>query len=182
MAILRFEDGTTYTAFSDITRKLAPLNVQLNHWPTGDNPQLQSLLAQEILNEKEKEQVLTSLDGYFEELKSTAGYQSREFAVLYPGSPDVELLSRFDKIHTHADDEGAYIIDGEGIFGFVKPDGTQMELTVQAGEYINMPANTEHWFYMIPPHRIKAICYFSGTESWVPHYTGREIRFPQAVV
>ena len=33
---------------------------------------------------------------------------------------------------THADDEVRYIIEGEGIFGFVRPDGTQVELAAGA--------------------------------------------------
>ena len=37
MAILRLENGTTYTQQSDITRELAPLNIQLNRWPVGDS-------------------------------------------------------------------------------------------------------------------------------------------------
>jgi 1,2-dihydroxy-3-keto-5-methylthiopentene dioxygenase len=40
------------------------------------------------------------------------------------------LLSKFNRCHTHADDEVRYIIDGEGVFGFVRPDGSQVELTI----------------------------------------------------
>jgi 1,2-dihydroxy-3-keto-5-methylthiopentene dioxygenase len=183
MAILLLEDGTIYTELGDIVRELAPLNIQLNRWPVGDRPQLHHLLAQENLNEEEKEQVLAALDGYFEELQRTAGYQSRDLIVLHPGIPNLDaMLAKFDQIHAHADDEVRYIVDGEGIFGFVRPDGTQVELTVQPEEYINVPAGTEHWFYLTSAQRIKAVRYFIGTEGWVPQYTGREIRFRQAAI
>jgi 1,2-dihydroxy-3-keto-5-methylthiopentene dioxygenase len=89
------------------------------------------------------------------------------------------ILTKFDKVHTHADDEVRYIVAGEGIFGFVRPDGSQVELTVQPQEYINVPAGTEHWFLLTPARRIKAVRYFCGTDGWVPEYTGTQIRVQQ---
>jgi 1,2-dihydroxy-3-keto-5-methylthiopentene dioxygenase len=53
---------------------------------------------------------------------------------------------------------------------------------VQPEEYINVPENTEHWFYLTPSRRIKAVRYFTTMEGWVPEYTGKEIRFRQAAV
>jgi 1,2-dihydroxy-3-keto-5-methylthiopentene dioxygenase len=58
----------------------------------------------------------------------------------------------------------------------VRPDGSQVELTVKAEEYVNVPAYTEHWFYLTETRRIKAIRYFSATEGWTPEYTDTEIR------
>ncbi|WP_026735394.1 1,2-dihydroxy-3-keto-5-methylthiopentene dioxygenase [Fischerella sp. PCC 9605] len=182
MAILQLEDGKTYTELKDITRELACLNIQLDRWSVGENPQLHQLLAKDSLDEDEKEQVLKALDGYFEQLQQTAGYQSRDLIVLHPDIPNLDgLLAKFDKIHTHADDEVRYIVAGEGIFGFVRPDGSQVELTVQPQEYINVPARTEHWFYLTPARRVKAVRYFTTTEGWVPEYTGTPIRRHQAV-
>ncbi len=183
MAILRLEDGTTYTQLGDIARELASLNVQLNRWSVGDNPEVHRLLAKDALSDEEKEQVLQALDGYFEELKASAGYQSRDLIVLHPDVPNLDaLLSKFDSCHYHTDAELRYIVAGEGIFGFVRPDGSQVELTVQPEEYINVPENTEHWFYLTPSRRIKAVRYFTTMEGWVPEYTGKEIRFRQAAV
>ncbi|NES85085.1 MAG: cupin domain-containing protein [Moorea sp. SIO2B7] len=179
MAILHLEDGTTYTELEDIGRELAPLNVQLNRWPVGDNPEITTLLAKESLTDEEKEQVLKSLDSYFEQLKQTAGYQSRDLIVLHRNIPNLgTLLSKFERCHTHADDEVRYIIDGEGVFGFVRPDATQVELTIQPEEYINVPAGTEHWFHLTETKRIKAVRYFTTTEGWTPEYTDTQIRFP----
>ncbi|MGB3512632.1 MAG: acireductone dioxygenase [Microcoleaceae cyanobacterium] len=178
MAILRLEDGTIYTQLSDITRELAPLNIQLNHWPVGEDPAVHNLLAKDALNDEEKEQLLQALDNYFEELKETSGYQSRDLVVIHPDIPNLDtMLSKFDKCHIHEDDEVRYIVAGEGIFGFVRPDGSQVELTVKSEEYINVPANTEHWFYLTPEKRVKAVRYFVSIEGWTPHYTSTEISF-----
>lgn len=178
MAILKLEDGTTYTQMADIARELSPLNVQLNTWSIGNNPEIKNLLAKDALSEQEKEQVLQALDGYFEQLKASSGYQSRDLIVLHPKVPNLNtLLSKFERCHYHTDAEVRYIVAGEGIFGFVRPDGSQVELTVQPEEFINVPENTEHWFYLTSSQRIKAVRYFTTMEGWVPEYTNQEIRF-----
>jgi 1,2-dihydroxy-3-keto-5-methylthiopentene dioxygenase len=163
MAILRLENGRTYTQLSDITRELAPLNIQLNSWPVGDNPEIRELLALDAIDDNQKEQVLQALDGYFQQLKESAG-------------------SKFDKCHIHADDEVRYIVAGEGIFGFVRPDGSQVEVTVQPEEFINVPANTEHWFYLTAARKVKAVRYFTTTVGWTPEYTDTQIRSQLATV
>jgi len=176
MAILKLENGTTYTELEDIARELAPLNVQLNYWAIGEKAQIRQLLSQESLTEAEKERVLESLDHYFEQLQQTGGYQSRDLIVLHPNTLNLNtLLSKFNRCHTHADDEVRYIIDGEGVFGFVRPDGSQVELTIQPEEYINVPAGTEHWFYLTDSSRIKAVRYFTTTGGWVPEYSNSRL-------
>jgi 1,2-dihydroxy-3-keto-5-methylthiopentene dioxygenase len=183
MANLRLENDTTLTDLDAIAAELAPLNIQLSHWPVGDDALLQALLQKAALDDSEKEQVLQRIDRYFQQLKAAAGYTCRDLVVLHPNVPNLDtMLAKFNKVHTHADDEVRYIVEGEGIFGFVQPDGTQVELTVQPEEYINVPAGTEHWFYLTETKRIKAVRYFIGTEGWVPEYTGTPIKLSQPAV
>jgi 1,2-dihydroxy-3-keto-5-methylthiopentene dioxygenase len=178
MAVLQLEDGTQYRDLSTIVAELAPLQVSIAKWPVGEDANLRVLLDRDRLTDAEKETILTSLDEYFQQLQTTAGYQSRDLIVLHPEIPNLdELLSKFDRTHTHSDDEVRYIIAGAGVFGFIRQDGSQIELTVEAEEYINVPANTEHWFHLTPERRTKAIRYFSGTAGWVPEYTDTPIRF-----
>ncbi|WP_204101999.1 MULTISPECIES: cupin domain-containing protein [Spirulina sp. CCY15215] len=177
MAELKFENQQIITDLNKIQTELAPLSIKLDRWPMGDNPQTRDLLAKESLDEPEKESVLQELDHYFHQLQAEGGYQSRDIIVLHPNIPQLdELLSKFAKCHTHDDDEVRYIVDGEGIFGFVRSDASQIALKVEAGEYINVPKNTEHWFYLTSSRRIKAVRYFTGTEGWVPRYTNTEVR------
>lgn len=176
MAILKLENGQQLTDETAIATELAPLNIKLNHWSIGT--EIQSLLAKQTLTDDEKEQVLVGLDHYFERLKMDLGYTSRDLIVLHPDVPNLDgMLARFNPVHTHADDEVRYIVDGEGVFGFVRSDGSQVELTVQPAEYINVPAGTEHWFYLTSSRRVKAVRYFAGTEGWTPDYTGTSIKF-----
>lgn len=177
MAVLQLEDGQTHTNLESIQSRLKVLNIELNRWSTGDIP----LLQQASLDDAQKATILEALDHYFELLKASEGYQSRDLIALSPETPNLEsLFAKFNRPHIHADDEVRYIIDGEGIFGFVCPDGSQMELVIQAEEYIKVPANTEHWFYLTPQRRIKAVRYFTTMEGWVPEYTETPIRLPIA--
>lgn len=178
MASLQRQDGTVVADIRLIQENLAPLGVDLKYWPTGGNERLQSLLAQAALDESEKENLLQGLDHYFEQLKKDAGYQSRDLIVIHDELPNLEaMLAKFDKCHTHADDEVRYIVDGEGVFGFVLPEGQQLELTMTAGDYINVPHHTEHWFRLTPLRRVKAVRYFTSTAGWVPEYTATPICF-----
>ena len=180
MAILQLENGKTLTDIESIDQHLEILNIQLKKWPVGDNAATQALLAQPSLLDDEKEQVLSALDHYFESLEV---FQARDMIVLNPATPNLNgMLEKFSRPHIHADDEVRYIVDGEGVFGFVCPDKTQMELTIQPEEYINVPAGTEHWFYLTPQRRIKAVRYFVDTSGWTPEYTNTEIRMQAVVV
>ena len=60
-------------------------------------------------------------------------------------------------------------------FGFVRPDGSRVELTVQKEEYINVTAGTEHWFYLTNARRVKAVRYFTGTQGWIPMYSDQKL-------
>ena len=103
---------------------------------------------------------------YFERLQQSDGYQSQDLIVLHPEHSQPRCpAARVYAIHTHDDDEVRYIVDGEGIFGFVMPDN-QILLTVEAGEYINVPAGTEHWFVLTATKRIKAVRYFTTMDGW----------------
>jgi 1,2-dihydroxy-3-keto-5-methylthiopentene dioxygenase len=176
MATLSTLDGETIADSGRIGSILAPLDVRLEYWaPSRD---VGDLLDRPSLTDSEKDAVLTRHDTYFENLRSSDGYQSRDLIVLHPATPGLDgLLNAFLRIHTHDDDEVRYIVDGEGVFGFVLPDANQIELLVRAGDFIKIPKNTEHWFRLTPASRIKAVRYFTSTAGWVPVYTGTPLRF-----
>lgn len=177
MAKLKLENGKVLTELEQIRSYLAPLKVELSHWPIEKTEKVGSLLLSEILNDHQKEDLLQSLDSRFEEQQQLYGYQSRDLISIYSTMPQLsELLAKFDKCHRHDDDEVRYIVDGSGIFGFVMPNAEQVSLTVEAEEYIRVPANTEHWFILDKSKRIKAVRYFTSREGWVAHYTGTTLR------
>ncbi len=178
MAILRLESGKTYSNLDDISRELAPLKVQLKRYPVGNQLVLPGLLAKDTLSMGEKARVLDAVRGHFETVKRCEGYLWRDLMVVHPGSPNLyALIAQSDRCHTHADSEALYVLSGEGIFGFARPDGSQIELLVQAGEYLHIPAHTEHWFCPSARLHIKAARYFASAHGWVPQYTHTRICF-----
>jgi len=180
MARMIFPDGKENTEFKFIEARLGKLGISLRRWPAPDSPRARELLAKQSLTDAEKEELLKLVDNRFEELKRDKGYRTRDMVVIHEGIPNLgELLAKFDKIHTHSDDEVRYILAGSGYFGFVEPDGGQFLLEVTAGDYINVPANAEHWFEMKDCTRCKAVRYFIDTSGWTPHYTGRPRQFQE---
>ena len=176
MALLARTDGTLLDTPGPIRALLGRIGVRLEDWPIPDDTVLGQLLGTSTLTPSQNQKVLESFHDRFDALKKSSGYQSQDLIVLSADLPGIDaMLDRFISCHTHDDEEIRYIIDGEGIFGFVLPDGDQVELTMSAGEYINVPAGAEHWFRLTPEKRIKAIRYFTSREGWAPNYTGRPV-------
>ena len=178
MARMIFPDGKENTDLSFIQARLSKLGITLKRWPAPEDNRARALLDQQALNDAEKEELLKSVDNRFEELKRDKGYATRDMVVIHEAIPGLaDMLAKFDKIHLHTDDEVRYILAGKGYFGFVEPDGKQFLLEVSAGDYINVPANAEHWFEMKDSKRIKAVRYFIDTKGWTPVYTQRAMLF-----
>ncbi len=176
MAKIISSDGTETTDFPVIQRRLAHLGITLNSWAAPTDPEMQALLEKQGLSDSEKARLLESVDNRFHELKRTKGYTTRDMIVMHEDIPGLaDMLAKFGKIHYHTDDEVRYILAGRGYFGFVEADHEQFLLEVSASDYINVPANTEHWFEMKDSSRIKAVRYFIDTAGWTPVYTEREL-------
>ncbi|MBU2753919.1 cupin domain-containing protein [Acidithiobacillus sp. CV18-2] len=164
---------------AQLAAQLAPLGVRLRAYPVASAAA--PWLAPAQLDASEQERLLSALDGVFQELQRERGYQDRDLVILYPEHPLLaELDAKFCRIHIHEDEEVRYIVDGEGVFGFVLPDGRQLEVTISAGDYIDIPAGVEHWFRLNGLQRIKAVRYFSARGGWVPVYQERSMQeFPR---
>jgi 1,2-dihydroxy-3-keto-5-methylthiopentene dioxygenase len=174
-------DGRETGDFAAIEARLGRLGIVLRSWPAPAGARAAALLDQKSLNDGEKEELLGLVQNRFETLKREKGYSTRDLVVIHEDIPGLaELLAKFDRIHTHDDDEVRYILAGRGYFGFVEPDGGQFLLEVAAGDYINVPAGAEHWFELRDSKRIKAVRYFIDTSGWTPRYTGRERAFAAA--
>lgn len=180
MARILFPDGTQETDLPKIQTKLAELKVALRGWATPIEASAHALLEKPVLNDEEKVQVLASVDHRFQSLKEEQGYTTRDLIVLHEGIGNLsEIMAKFEKIHIHTDDEVRYIVAGKGYFGFVDKQGGQYLVEVVGGDYINVPANTEHWFTLGDSKRIKAVRYFIDTSGWTPVYTDRALEFKE---
>lgn len=182
MAKIIESDANEITDFATIGERLAPLGIALHSWPAPTTARARELLDRQSLNDGEKEELLGFVQNRFEQLKREKGYATRDLIVIHEQIPGLaDMLAKFDKIHYHTDDEVRYILAGRGYFGFVAPNEEQFLLEVTAGDYINVPANTEHWFELKDSKRIKAVRYFIDTSGWTPVYTKRPMAAFEAV-
>lgn len=80
------------------------------------------------------------------------------------------MLARFDKEHTHDEDEVRFILAGRGIF-FLHLNDKIASVEVGPGDLLRVPRGTTHWFTLCEDRRIRAIRWFQDTTGWTPHYT-----------
>jgi 1,2-dihydroxy-3-keto-5-methylthiopentene dioxygenase len=115
------------------------------------------------------------LDAYraeIEEMKRRGGYVTADVIDVNPETPNLEaMLARFDKEHTHSEDEVRFILAGRGIF-FLVLDERVASVEVGPGDLLRVPRGTKHWFTLCEDRRIRAIRWFQQTEGWTPQYTG----------
>lgn len=177
MAVLQLEDGRIYTDIGAIASQLAVLNIELDRLSNKKNRAVKQILLQDILNVTEKQQILAAFKTEFEYFKRANGCQWCDLKVLHPGSPQIyPLMTQSDRTHTHADAEVLHVLAGECVFGFVYANGSQVQLMLQAEDYIKVPPNTEHWFYLTHSLYLKAVQYYTTAQGWVPQYTNRQLK------
>jgi len=167
MAKLRIpqEDRLLQSA-GEIAEYLVPHGIFYEKWPVSERIQ-PGASADEILQAYATE-VRT--------LQEQGGYQTADVIDVTPDVPNLQtMLDRFNQEHTHAEDEVRFIVEGRGIFHIHPKDGPVFALEVEAGDLINVPAGTQHWFDLCAERRIRAIRLFREKAGWTPIYTGSGI-------
>ena len=176
MPTLLLDDGTIKVNLDEIVGELAPLGIHLKHYDPGTSLIFPHLLEQDVLTDTDKHQIIELHNGVFECLLQENGYLWSDLLNLHPGSANLQnLIATYSRYHHHTAPEALYVLAGEMIFGFVKPDGDQVQLLIQSQDYIHIPAGVEHWCSPSALLHFKAIRYFTSVEGWVPNYTGTQM-------
>jgi 1,2-dihydroxy-3-keto-5-methylthiopentene dioxygenase len=116
--------------------------------------------------------VLEAYAAEIEAMKQRGGYVTADVIDVYPETPNLDaMLARFDKEHTHSEDEVRFILSGRGIF-FLHIGERVISVEVGPGDLLRVPRGTTHWFTLCEDRRIRAIRWFQDTTGWTPHYTG----------
>lgn len=174
MAVLLRENGERVSDLNAMVKFFEPLGLRLEHWPLLTS-KAKELAGAETLSPEQAEVLLDECDPYFHSLKVL---EARDLVALSSSTTGLdEMLAKFSSVHTHDDDEVRYIVDGEGVFGFVMPESDeQVLLKVESEDFIWVPKGTRHWFVLTPSKRIKAVRYFTSKEGWVPNYLELPVR------
>jgi len=119
------------------------------------------------------DEILAAFEGPIAEQRASGGYTTADVIDIKPETPGLtEMLGKFSKEHWHSEDEVRFIVEGRGVFHIHPADGPVFRIEVRAGDMINVPSGTRHWFDLCEDSRIRAIRLFQNKEGWVPHYSG----------
>ena len=115
--------------------------------------------------------VLSAYAPEVERLKREGGYVTADVIDVTAQTPGLDaMLAKFNKEHSHAEDEVRFIVAGAGIF-FIRPArGPVFAIQVEPGDLLRGPAGTRHWFELCADRRIRAIRLFIDPAGWAPHY------------
>jgi 1,2-dihydroxy-3-keto-5-methylthiopentene dioxygenase len=167
MALIRIPEQDRLLKESALVKEfLTPFGIIYERWPVeGRVPA--GATADEILSAYAHE---------VEALKRGGGYITADVIDVTPDVPNLQtMLDRFNKEHTHAEDEVRFIVKGHGIFHIHPIDDLVFALEVEQGDLINVPAGTHHWFDLCADRTIRAIRLFREKAGWTPLYTGSSI-------
>lgn len=160
-----------FTAFEDIVAAAARSGVRFERWR-----------ADRALSEGATQgDVLAAYRERVERLQQECGFVKADVVRVTPETPNHPALrEKFLEEHTHAEDEARFFVEGAGLFVIHRAPSVICVLC-EAGDLIDVPAGTPHWFDMGPRPRFTAIRLFTSPEGWVARFTGSDIarRFPR---
>lgn len=167
MALLRIpaENRSLHEAES-IREFLAPHGIYYERWAVEGR----------VNDGASAEEVLSAYAPEVARLKERGGYITADVIDVHADLPGLQaMLDKFNKEHTHAEDEVRFIVHGRGIFHIHPQDSAVFSIEVEAGDLINVPAGTQHWFDLCSDRTIRAIRLFREKAGWTPLYTGSDI-------
>ena len=162
MAVVRIpsEDRTVHDEVG-IRAELAPIGVDYERWDLS-----------RVSDSASADEVLSAFAAEIDEMKRAGGYTTADVIDVHPETPGLDaMLARFDKEHTHSEDEVRFILAGRGIFFLNPGEARVVSIEVGPGDMIRVPRGTTHWFTLCSDRRIRAIRWFQDTTGWTPHYT-----------
>lgn len=161
MAVLRFpETNQHFDDESAIRNELAALGIDYERWSLD-----------RVGADATADDVLAAYADEIDEMKRRGGYVTADVIDVNSATPNLDvMLAKFDKEHTHSEDEVRFIVAGRGIF-FLNISGKVASVEVGPGDMLRVPRGTTHWFTLCEDRRIRAIRWFQDTTGWTPHYT-----------
>jgi len=104
-------------------------------------------------------------------LKFERGYVEQDIVELGPDTPNLdEICAKFIDEHLHTDDEVRYVLEGEGVFDIRSVDDQWMQILLEQGDLLVIPANLHHRFKLTERKHIRCVRLFKDSAGWVPHY------------
>ena len=145
----------------EINGFLAPFGIRYEKWDVEGR----------IGSAATDEEILNAYRPEIERLKAEGGYVTADVINVQSDTPGLdEMLAKFDKEHTHSEDEVRFTVEGSGVFHIHPNEGPVFSVTVEAGDLMNVPNGTRHWLNLCSSRRIRCIRLFEDMSGWTPHY------------
>lgn len=117
------------------------------------------------------EEILAAYEPEIQRLKEQGGYVTADVINVTPEIEGLDaMLDKFNKEHTHSEDEVRFTVKGGGIFHIHPDNGPVFAIQVESGDLINVPAGTRHWFHLCSDKTIRCIRLFLDPSGWAPEY------------
>ncbi len=162
MARIRVQDeNREITDPQEIREFLKPFNISYEKWD------VEGRVGPEATNEE----ILDAYAPEIERLKEQGGFVTADVINVTPETPGLEdMLAKFNKEHTHSEDEVRFTIKGSGLFHIHPDNAPVFAIQVESGDLISVPTGTQHWFDLCDDRTIRCIRLFEDTSGWTPHY------------
>lgn len=162
MATVHIPDSNqTITDPVEINEFLSPFGIRYEKWDVEGR----------IGAAATDEEILAAYEPEIERLKKEGGYVTADVINVQPDTPGLDdMLAKFDKEHTHSEDEVRFTVEGSGVFHIHPEEGPVFSVTVESGDLMNVPNGTRHWFNLCSSRRIRCIRLFEDMSGWTPHY------------
>ncbi len=155
------EQNRTISEVDEIRSFLEPFGIWYENWP------LEERLSADATNE----QILQEFSDEIDQLKQRGGFVTADVINVNCDTPNLdEMLAKFDKEHTHSEDEVRFTVAGRGLFHIHPDNGPVFAVQVESGDLINVPKGTKHWFNLCEDKSIRCIRLFEDPAGWAPHY------------
>jgi 1,2-dihydroxy-3-keto-5-methylthiopentene dioxygenase len=122
-------------------------------------------------DDAEDAEILAAYKPEIDRLKAEGGYVTADVINVTPDTPNLDMLiNKFNKEHTHSEDEVRFVVRGRGLFHIHPAEGRVFAIEVQSGDLINVPCGTRHWFDFCEDRTIRCIRLFEDRSGWTPEY------------
>lgn len=167
MARIRVQDeNREITDPQEIREFLKPFNISYEKWD------VEGRVGPEATNEE----ILDAYAPEIERLKEQGGFVTADVINVTPETPGLEdMLAKFNKEHTHSEDEVRFTIKGSGLFHIHPDNAPVFAIQVESGDLISVPTGTQHWFDLCDDRTIRCIRLFEDTSGWTPHYVDNPV-------
>ena len=154
-----------YSDFEKIRERLDRAGVIFERWQAEKT----------VSDSAGQDEILSAYKSSVDRLMQERGFLTADVVSLHAGVENhQELRKKFLAEHVHSEDEARFFIDGRGLF-YIHIGSEVFAVMCEAGDLINVPEGTKHWFDMGAEPFFKCIRVFTNKTGWEAKYTGSSI-------